>query len=202
VFKKLQETFNPAASAKKTWRKISAAAAFCAAATASAFSGDVIPTPPPLPVAAVQQVKASYWKMDDYEVVLKTWPCDSRGLCSEIHSYNGEDPKVRELIAQATNKSKQVDGPFGITYWAYAPENLHSYEIQGFCGFTPYTDLKKQDDGAWDGTVRSYYHGQTFDLRVEEGDSALKVTGYLPGIRLFGVSMTATRLNQPPPSCG
>lgn len=203
MFKKIKESFNPAASAaKKSWRRISAfAAAFFLATTASARPNDEAP-PPFVPAPPTQSRDVSYWKMDDYDVVLKTWHCAERGFCGEIYSYDANDPKVRELIAQVINKSKKVEGPFGITYYTYAPENLRPDEIRNFCGFPGNFDMKKQEDGAWEGTIFSFYHGQSYDLRLEEGDSALKATAYPLGVRLFSVSLTATKLNQPPPSCG
>jgi uncharacterized protein (DUF2147 family) len=140
-----------------------------------------------------------YWKHKDYDIVVKTWPCDDRGLCASFQSINEKDAKTRQLMAQLKGYGKPSEWGFG---YDPDPDRVQDWEMTSYCGYEPDAKLAKQDDGSWDGTITSPFNYQSYGLSVRQlDDGKLKVSGYFTAFPLFWVSEEAERVPNPPPAC-
>lgn len=147
-----------------------------------------------------------YWKHKDYDMIIKTWPCDD-GLCASVYSVNEKDPNVRMLMAEFKGYAKEVTttGPRGqrTTRWEYDPSQVQDWEIQQYCGYQADIKLTKQADGSWSGTITSPFNGGTYGLDVaQRGDNEVKVWGYMTTfpLNLIKLSEKAQRVDDPGPS--
>lgn len=153
----------------------------------------------PAPVTHIND-GTMYWKHKDYDIVVKTWPCDDRGLCASFQSVNATDPKNRALMAQLKGYAKEDEYGFG--YLVPDPERVQGWELTSYCGYQPDVKLARQPDGSWEGTITSPFNYKSYGLSVkQQEDGKLKVSGYFTSFPLFWVSEEAERVTNPPPAC-
>lgn len=144
----------------------------------------------------------TYWKHPDYDIVVKLWECEDRGLCAQIDSADPSDPDNKMLMARlkgySTTEKKSVGKNTVIKVRKPAPQFVADYEITNYEGFQPDAKLT-QKGGKWEGTITSPFNGKTYGLDVEpKGADKLKLSGYFTGLPLFKLSVTADRVGDPP----
>lgn len=206
---KLKDAFNRHSKGLKRATATVAAALTLGLAADAAMPQIAFPqpgAPGPAPVAEVAPAPVTnindgvmYWKHPDYDMVVKTWPCEDRGLCASFQSINEKDPKTRELMALLKGYGKPNKWGFGTDP---DPDRVQDWEMTSYCGFQPDAKLTKQNDGSWDGTITSPFNYQTYGLTVRQTDDGkIKVSGYFTAFPLFWVSEEAERVTTPPPAC-
>jgi hypothetical protein len=166
-----------------------------------AFPQPGAPGPAPVTETAVLNINdgVTYWKHADYDIVVKTWPCEDRGLCASFQSINTKDPKTRELMALLKGYGKPSSWGFGTDP---DTDRVQDWEMTSYCGYEPDAKLTKQNDGSWNGTITSPFNYQSYGLSVRQTeDSKIKVSGYFTAFPLFWVSEEAERMTTPPPAC-
>ncbi|MEZ0226842.1 MAG: hypothetical protein ACAH83_19960 [Alphaproteobacteria bacterium] len=204
--RKLKDAFNRhSKSLKRATATIAAALTLGLAADAAMpqinFPQPGAPGPAPVTeTAPVTNINdgVMYWKHADYDMVVKTWPCEDRGLCASFQSINEKDPRTRELMALLKGYGK----PNGWGFTDPDTDRVQDWEMTAYCGYEPDAKLKKQDDGSWDGTIRSPFNYQSYGLTVRQtADGKIRVSGYFTAFPLFWVSEEAERVTTPPPAC-
>jgi hypothetical protein len=151
---------------------------------------------------------ATYWKLKDYDIVVKIEPDASKGLTATVHSIDIDSEANRELMATLKGYKKAVKtqggGPRGGTTTRYVTDTdrVRDWELQAYCGYEADATLKKRSDIKYVGTFVSPFNGGTYGLDVKQtGTDQVKFYGYLENFPLIWASLKAERVETPPPAC-
>jgi hypothetical protein len=153
--------------------------------------------PEPSPVTRLND-GVTYWKSSEYDITIKVWPCEERGLCAAFHSI-ALDAKNRTLMAQLKGYGRPSQYGFG---YEPDPERVQDWELSSYCGFEPGAMLAKKPDGSWEGTVTSPFNYKTYGIAVaEQEDGSVKVSGYFQSLPWLRLSQKGERVLDPAPRC-
>lgn len=148
-----------------------------------------------------------YWKHKDYDIVVKTWPCEERGLCASIHSFSLKDEANRKLMAELKGYTKEqrvfTGGRGGFTSRRVPDASqVEDWEMEAYCGYQANAKLSQKDNGTWSGTITSPFNWQSYGLDVRQLDNdTIRLSGYFTSFPLIKLSEKAKRVETPPPSC-
>lgn len=203
---KLKDLFNKSALRTKK-AALTFAAAFTAAFMPLSAGADAdLEVSIPANAAAVPLAPkgvAGYWKLPDYDIVVKLEKCET-GICASIHSFNPHHPRIKDAAAMLFNITETVAvDEFAFSgYRRWAPEKVTEADIKSLCGYSGKTDLKQNFDGSWEGTFHHPYQWRDYGLTLRLADeNNLVAKGFVPSFSLFKVPMEATRADPPPPDC-
>jgi len=150
----------------------------------------------------------TYWKLKDYDIVVKVEPDANKGLTATVHSVDINSEANRELMATLKGYKKEVKthtgGPRGgtSTRWVTDTERVQDWELQSYCGYEADAKLEKRNDKKYVGTFVSPFNGGTYGLDVKQtGEDTVKFYGYLENFPLIWASIKAERVDSPPPAC-
>lgn len=150
----------------------------------------------------------TYWKLKDYDIVVKMEPDANRGLVATVHSVDVDSEANRELMATLKGYKKEVRVNGGglrgqaTTRYVTDVDRVRDWELQAYCGYEADATLKKKSDVKYVGTFVSPFNGGTYGLDVKQtGTDSVKFYGYLENFPLIWASIKAERVETPPPAC-
>lgn len=214
--KKLKEVFGKfsRSAKKKTVIAVASTGFVLGAGVAVVSQMDNAPRAPISMSASVDETKptisdgTTYWKLKDYDVVVKIAPDANKGLTATVHSIDIDSEANRELMATLKGYQKEVrtnhGGPRGgsSTRWVTDTERVRDWELQAYCGYEADAKLEKRNDKKYVGTFVSPFNGGTYGLDVKQtSENQVKFYGYLENFPLIWASLKAERVDTPPPAC-